>query len=129
MADDLRCHYLGDALGPWRKGRVLLAEGNANLTGDGVGLRLPLVGAVALVVVDRPGEGGDGHDQAAERARTGCGRGWPVTWCQASSRAGMPSWRVSRIREDGPVPVSGLGNSSNKVTHRTFHARASEDRT
>jgi hypothetical protein len=37
----------------------------------------------------------------------------------------MPSWRVSRAKADGPVPVSGLGNSLNKVTLRMFHPNAS----
>jgi hypothetical protein len=54
-------------------------------------------------------------------SRTARGTGWPVICCQACSRAGMPSWRMSLISAVGPDPLSGLGNWSNKVTHRMFH--------
>jgi hypothetical protein len=55
-------------------------------------------------------------DVIGEARRTGC----PVTWRQVSSRAGMPSWRVSRVGCRGPGPVAGCGNWSNKVTHLTI---------
>src|ERR1700749_4381721 len=50
-----------------------------------------------------------------------------MTLLRAARGAG---WLVSWIREDGPVRFRSAGlELINKVTHRTFHARASEDRT
>src|ERR1700759_2668848 len=78
LTDDLGRHYLGDALGIGRQGHVPVAKGDAKLPGDRVRLGLFLAGAVALVVllgtvalvvVDGPGEGSNGHDQPGKRNR------------------------------------------------------------
>src|SRR5580700_5859000 len=52
---------------PGGKRGVLVAKGYADLAGDGAGRRVRDV--LALVVVDGPGQGGDGHDQAGQRNR------------------------------------------------------------
>jgi hypothetical protein len=66
LAEDFGGYHLGYALGTGGEGHVLVAECDADLAGDGVGRRLLSMCAVALVVIDGPGEGGDGHDQAAK---------------------------------------------------------------
>jgi ribosomal protection tetracycline resistance protein len=67
LAGDLGGDYFGDAVGAGGQDGVLFAEGDADLAGDDLGWRLG--GVVALVVVDGPGEGGDGHDQAGQGDR------------------------------------------------------------
>ena len=67
LARDLCGDDLGNPLGFCGHGDLLLAEGDADLAGDGARFRIGCV--AALVVVDGPGEGGDGHDQAGEGDR------------------------------------------------------------
>jgi hypothetical protein len=67
VADDLGGDYFGDLLGAGGERRVLAAEGDADLAAMELGGWVG--GVVALVVVNGPGEGGDGHDQAGQRDR------------------------------------------------------------
>ena len=64
MTGDLGGDDLGDALGAGWQRDVLVAESDADLAGDDVGLGFVVVVVLvvvagALVVVDGPGEGGD----------------------------------------------------------------------
>jgi hypothetical protein len=66
LAEDFGGYHFAYAVGAGSERHVLLAEDDADLPGDGVGRGLLVMRAAALIVVDGPGEGGDGHDQAAK---------------------------------------------------------------
>ena len=110
---------------------VLLAERDADLTSDGFfpgRLNLGFAGAVALVVVNGPGEGGDGHDQGAQRDRVeetlrplvagpGGQGGLDLdrqVLAQVVSRAGRPSCLVSRVPRAQRVMVRGEAEASGR---------------
>ena len=119
LAEDFGGDHLGYAVGAGRQGHVLVAEGDADLADDGVGRKLLVMGAVALVVVDGPGKGGDGHDQAANRNHVQVAVWSPVPAPGGQGRLDL-GWQVpAQVRgEDG-------GGGAGRVRDGIGHALAS----